>query len=62
MTTAPRQTQPVAADRRCVVTGIGVVAPTGIGHAEHWTSTVAGECRIGPITAFTATQRAGTNR
>ncbi|MDT5024117.1 MAG: minimal chain-length factor beta [Micromonosporaceae bacterium] len=51
----PRQTQPVTVDRRCVVTGIGVVAPTGIGHAEHWTSTVAGECRIGPITAFDAT-------
>lgn len=40
--------------RRCVITGIGVAAPTGIGHAAHWAATVAGRCRIGPITAFDA--------
>jgi 3-oxoacyl-(acyl-carrier-protein) synthase len=38
-----------------VATGIGVVAPTGIGHAADWASTAAGECRIRHITAFDAT-------
>ena len=33
-------TQPT---RRAVVTGIGVVAPTGIGAEEHWRSVLAGE-------------------
>lgn len=42
----------VVADRRCVITGIGVVAPTGIGHQSHWAATLAGQCKIGPITAF----------
>jgi minimal PKS chain-length factor (CLF/KS beta) len=52
---APAQREETAgAERRCVVTGIGVVAPTGIGHAAHWDATVAGQCRIGPITAFDA--------
>jgi len=41
--------------RRCVVTGIGVIAPTGIGHSAHWAATIAGECRIAPISAFDAT-------
>lgn len=54
-TVAPQGSAPLArADRRCVVTGIGVVAPTGIGHATHWASTLAGECRIEPVTAFDA--------
>ena len=53
---APAQREePAGADRRCVITGIGVVAPTGIGHQAHWASTVAGQCRIGRITAFDAT-------
>lgn len=32
-----------------MVTGIGVVAPTGIGVAEHWKNTLAGNCRIAPL-------------
>ncbi|WP_027929274.1 ketosynthase chain-length factor [Amycolatopsis thermoflava] len=35
-----------------VVTGIGVVAPTGIGAEEYWRATTAGESAIGPITRF----------
>lgn len=35
-----------------VITGIGVVAPTGIGVTAHWTGTLAGTCRLGPISTF----------
>ncbi len=35
-----------------VVTGIGVVAPTGIGVAEHWQSVLAGKSGISRITRF----------
>ncbi|HVW40258.1 MAG TPA: ketosynthase chain-length factor [Amycolatopsis sp.] len=35
-----------------VVTGIGVVAPTGIGTQAYWRATTAGESAIGPITRF----------
>jgi minimal PKS chain-length factor (CLF/KS beta) len=38
--------------RRAVVTGIGVVAPSGIGVDEHWKATVDGELRIGRISLF----------
>lgn len=38
--------------RRTVITGIGVVAPTGIGVVEHWESSLERQCRIGPITSF----------
>ncbi|WP_037641255.1 beta-ketoacyl synthase N-terminal-like domain-containing protein [Streptomyces bicolor] len=38
--------------RRSVITGIGVVAPTGIGVAEHWKRTLERVSRIGPITEF----------
>jgi minimal PKS chain-length factor (CLF/KS beta) len=38
--------------RRAVITGIGVVAPTGIGAGEHWKTTLAGECRITPFTRY----------
>lgn len=37
---------------RAVVTGIGVVAPSGIGLDAHWKSLLAGENRIGRITLF----------
>jgi act minimal PKS chain-length factor (CLF/KS beta) len=37
-----------------VVTGIGVVAPTGIGHEEHWAATLRGEPAIGPLRRFDA--------
>lgn len=35
--------------RRVVFTGIGVVAPTGIGVDAHWTATLHPTCRIQPI-------------
>lgn len=38
--------------RRAVVTGIGVVAPSGIGADMHWKSTLSGENHIGRIQAF----------
>ncbi len=38
--------------RRVVVTGMGVVAPTGIGVSEFWTNMRNGTCAIGPITQF----------
>jgi act minimal PKS chain-length factor (CLF/KS beta) len=37
-----------------VVTGMGVIAPTGIGVAEHWANTVTGRCAIAPVTRFDA--------
>ncbi|TDC45179.1 ketosynthase chain-length factor [Actinomadura sp. KC345] len=37
-----------------VVTGMGVVAPTGMGADRHWDATVHGEAGIGPITRFDA--------
>ncbi|MGW1720565.1 beta-ketoacyl synthase N-terminal-like domain-containing protein [Streptomyces sp. NPDC002156] len=35
-----------------VITGLGVVAPTGIGAAEHWRATLAGELAVRPIETF----------
>ncbi|MCA2228544.1 ketosynthase chain-length factor [Nonomuraea aurantiaca] len=40
---------------RPVVTGIGIVAPTGIGTETHWQATLAGKSGIGSITRFDAT-------
>ena len=40
--------------RRAVITGVGVVAPTGIGAVEHWENSVEAVCRIGPISSFDA--------
>lgn len=40
--------------RRVVITGLGVVAPNGIGKEEFWTSLVNGKNAIGPITRFDA--------
>ncbi|WP_204295078.1 beta-ketoacyl synthase N-terminal-like domain-containing protein [Actinoplanes campanulatus] len=37
--------------RMPVITGIGVVAPTGVGVAEHWRNSLAGTARIAPISA-----------
>ena len=45
---------------RPVVTGIGVVAPSGIGVDAHWKSVLAGENRIGRITLFDPTPYAAT--
>ncbi|MGK5641156.1 ketosynthase chain-length factor [Streptomyces sp. URMC 126] len=37
-----------------VITGIGVVAPTGVGVKDHWAATLAGTSAIGPATRFDA--------
>jgi 3-oxoacyl-(acyl-carrier-protein) synthase len=37
---------------RAVITGIGVVAPTGLGVTEHWQTSLAGKCRITPYTRY----------
>src|SRR6266542_1325436 len=44
----------VAVMRRVVVTGVGVVAPNGIGREEFWDGCVAGRSGIGPIRSFDA--------
>jgi act minimal PKS chain-length factor (CLF/KS beta) len=38
--------------RRATVTGIGVVAPNGLGTAAYWSATVSGRSGIGRITRF----------
>jgi 3-oxoacyl-[acyl-carrier-protein] synthase II len=42
--------------RRVVVTGIGVVAPNGIGKKAFWSSCVNGRSGVGPIRAFDASE------
>jgi 3-oxoacyl-[acyl-carrier-protein] synthase II len=42
------------ADRRVVVTGIGVVSSLGSNAATFWENILAGKCGIGPITLFDA--------
>ncbi|MFD3540782.1 ketosynthase chain-length factor [Streptomyces sp. NPDC058662] len=37
-----------------VITGMGVIAPTGMGASSHWSSTLAGRTAIGPVTRFEA--------
>jgi minimal PKS chain-length factor (CLF/KS beta) len=39
-------------DRRAVITGIGVVAPSGLDREAWWSATRAGESAIGPIERF----------
>ena len=39
---------------RVVITGMGILAPNGIGNEEFWGSLVAGRSGIGPITLFDA--------
>src|SRR5213078_1948982 len=50
-------------NRRAVITGIGVVAPTGIGNEAHWAATRQGKSGIRRIQSFDpskyATQLAG---
>ena len=40
---------------RVVITGIGILAPNGIGLEAFWESLLAGRSGIGPITLFDAT-------
>src|SRR5690606_8449225 len=42
--------------RRIVITGIGLIAPMGIGVEENWARIRAGESGIGPITRFDTTE------
>jgi 3-oxoacyl-(acyl-carrier-protein) synthase len=41
-----------SASRRAVITGIGVVAPSGIGADAHWKSVLDGTSKVGRITRF----------
>ena len=43
-----------SSERRVVVTGLGVVTPLGNSVATFWQNLIAGQCGIGPITAFDA--------
>jgi 3-oxoacyl-(acyl-carrier-protein) synthase len=47
-------------DRRVVLTGIGVVAPTGLTSADWWQATIEGRSGIGPISRFDTTKYAAT--
>src|SRR5207302_7395696 len=42
--------------RRVVVTGLGVVAPNGIGKEAFWSACVAGRSGVGPIRTFDASK------
>src|SRR5438045_381402 len=41
---------------RVVITGMGILAPNGIGNDKFWESLLAGRSGIGPITLFDASQ------
>src|SRR5437763_14501275 len=41
--------------RRVVVTGLGVVAPNGIGREPFWSACLNGRSGVGPIRSFDAT-------
>lgn len=54
---AGRQVQtPVDQRRRVVITGLGVVAPNGVGKDAFWQSLIAGKSAIDRVTAFDATK------
>lgn len=42
--------------RRVVITGIGVISPLGIGNNENWAAITSGQCGIGKITRFDASE------
>jgi minimal PKS chain-length factor (CLF/KS beta) len=45
-------------ERRAVITGLGVIAPTGIGTDAWWSATIRGQSGIGEITRFDASRYA----
>ena len=47
-----------SANRRVVVTGLGMVSPMGLNVEESWRNILAGKSGIGPITAFDASNLA----
>jgi 3-oxoacyl-(acyl-carrier-protein) synthase len=51
---AMKRNRPEAAARHAVLTGLGVVAPTGSDTAQYWETTLAGRSAIGSITRFDA--------
>jgi minimal PKS chain-length factor (CLF/KS beta) len=55
MTTVPAE-KPLApsfdSTRRAVITGLGVIAPTGIGAENHWDATLSAELSVRPIESF----------
>ena len=53
---APRQPAENEAMRRVVVTGLGVVAPNGIGKEAFWSACLNGRSGVGPIRTFDASQ------
>ncbi|WP_040405555.1 beta-ketoacyl synthase N-terminal-like domain-containing protein [Amycolatopsis nigrescens] len=44
--------------RRAVITGIGVVSPSGMNPQAHWDTITAGDSKIGPISLFDASSYA----
>ena len=48
----------VSANRRVVVTGLGMVSPLGLNVEESWQNILAGKSGIAPITAFDASELA----
>ncbi len=44
----------MTANRRVVITGLGVVSPIGIGIENFWRAIQTGQCGVGPITRFDA--------
>ena len=45
---------------RVVVTGVGLVTPSGVGTDETWRSLIAGESAAAPITLFECDERFAT--
>ncbi len=43
-------------ERRVVITGLGVVAPNGVGKEDFWNACISGRSGIGPITRFDASR------